>query len=874
MKYFLSILFVLFAAFGAKATHNRAGEITVEFLGGLTVRATVTTYTVPESPADRPFLEVNWGDGVIDTVVRVNGPINNGVGEGVIIQPGVKKNIYTYTHTYASPSTYQISMEDPNRNGGIINIPNSINVPFYIETEIIISPFAGPSSTPVLLNAPIDEACVGRRYEHNPGAYDPDGDSLSYELAICAGEFGEEISGYSFPPGVTINAVTGDLVWDAPTQQGEYNFAIRVIEWRRVSNGNYVPVGYTIRDMQVTVLPCNNNPPIVDAINEICVEAGQILEFLVRAWDPDGDPVTLTGTGGPLEQSISPATFNQPISSQDTATSLFRWQTNCAHVQIQPYTMSFRVEDDPPGNEIALVDYHTTLITVVGPAPENPQADAQGNAIQLSWDQSICAEVTGYKVYRRIEEYGFEPDTCEVGVPGYTGYQFIGSTSGLAATSYLDDNVGAGLTMGIQYCYMVVACFPDGAVGYASEEFCEELNRDLPIITNVSVRNTDIVDGSMYVAWSKPTELDVIEIPGPYEYRVLRSDVTDPADFQLMGTLFDLNDTIFIDTLMNTQELEFYYKIELFNDEAGNEFTVGASDQASSVFINAIGTDNQVQLVWSEVVPWINDTFEIYRQQPDFTFLQIGQTVEHTYVDTGLANGVEQCYRIKSIGHYSVDGFIDPIDNWSQESCATPIDSIPPCQQDISIESDCEEFLNNLTWSQSSDCPNDIIEYRVLYTPIYGGELQVIQTHDFPWAAFEHGPLETTMAGCYAIAAVDSFQNVTVSDTVCVDNCSNYDLPNVFTPGGDTYNDLFRPFPYTFVESVDLKIFNRWGLKVFETTDPDVLWDGSNQSTKLDCSDGVYYYICTVNEIRLQGVVPRDLHGFIHLLRNSGSGPN
>ncbi len=66
MKRLLPFVLILLASFGAKATHNRAGEISIQFLGGLTVRATVTTYTVPDSPADRPFLEVGWGDGNID----------------------------------------------------------------------------------------------------------------------------------------------------------------------------------------------------------------------------------------------------------------------------------------------------------------------------------------------------------------------------------------------------------------------------------------------------------------------------------------------------------------------------------------------------------------------------------------------------------------------------------------------------------------------------------------------------------------------------------------------------------------------------------------------------------------------------------------
>ncbi len=874
MKNTLLLLIVFLASvLGASATHNRAGEITYEYLGGLSFRATITTYTVPSSPADRPWLELNWGDGVIDTVWRVNGA----GGQGEIIQDGVKMNIYVHEHTYPSASTYTMSMEDPNRNGGVNNIPNSINVPFYIETTVTISPFFGANNSPVLLNPPIDDACIERIYEHNPGAYDADGDSLSYELVTCFGEAGAEVTGYSLPNGISIDPVTGDLVWDSPQQQGEFNFAIRINEWRRpVGTEQYALMGHMLRDMQVTVLVCDNNPPIVDAIDEICIEAGDTLEFLVRAWDPDGDAVTLTGTGGPLELSVSPATFNQPISASDTAESMFRCITHCNHVQLQPYTMSFRAEDNPPLEEVHLVDYHTTLITVVGPAPENPGADPLGNAIQLNWDASICGEVVGYKIYRRIEEYGFEPDTCELGVPSYTGYEYIGSTSGLNATSYLDDNSGAGLTLGIEYCYMVVACFPDGAVGYASEEFCAELKRDLPILTNVSVRHTDVASGSMYVAWSKPTELDVTQIPGPYEYRVYRSDVTDPTDYQLKQTYFDLNDTIFIDTLMNTEELEFYYKVELYNDESGNEFVVGESDSASSIFIMTIGTDNQIQIVWNETVPWINDTFEVYRQLPDLSFLQIGETTEQTYLDTGLANGVEYCYLVKSIGHYSIDGIMHPIENWSQESCTMPVDSIPPCEMELMAESDCVTFFNELTWNFPSDCSdiNDVVSYEVLYTPTYGGDLQVIATHDHPWSSYSHGELTETMAGCYAIAATDSFQNVSTSDTFCIDDCSNYELPNVFTPGGDTYNDHFRPFPYAFVESVDLKIYNRWGSKVFETNDPDIMWDGVNETTNRECTDGVYYYVCTVNEIRLHGVIPRDLHGFIHLLRNSQPGPN
>ena len=63
---FLSLLITA----GAWATHNRAGEITYVRIGDYTYEGTITTYTVPDSPADRPELPLDWGDGHIDTLVR------------------------------------------------------------------------------------------------------------------------------------------------------------------------------------------------------------------------------------------------------------------------------------------------------------------------------------------------------------------------------------------------------------------------------------------------------------------------------------------------------------------------------------------------------------------------------------------------------------------------------------------------------------------------------------------------------------------------------------------------------------------------------------------------------------------------------------
>ncbi|MFN2314631.1 MAG: hypothetical protein ABR531_09245, partial [Bacteroidales bacterium] len=201
-------LFVMISA--AMATHNRAGEITYRQLSDLTFEVTVTTFTYTLSRADRPSLDVEWGDNSITNVARIS---------ETFLPNDYKKNVYVAQHTYPGPGIYRIIVQDPNRNLGVVNIPNSVNVVFSISTILIVNSSLGRNSTPVLLNPPYDKAAVGLVFIHNPAAFDPDGDSLSYKLTVCTKEDGKPIQNYTLPPASRkfyVDSISGDLVWDAP----------------------------------------------------------------------------------------------------------------------------------------------------------------------------------------------------------------------------------------------------------------------------------------------------------------------------------------------------------------------------------------------------------------------------------------------------------------------------------------------------------------------------------------------------------------------------------------------------------------------------------------------------------------------------------
>jgi len=884
LRILILLLIVVLFRLPVSATHQRAGEITYRQISGLTYEVTITTYTFAPSAADRCELTINWGDGQNSVMPRSNGPSGQtpaGVfcehtGENISVE--IRYNVYVGIHTYASSSSYRIWLEDPNRNLGIQNIPNSVDVPLYIETLLVINPFLGGNSSPVLLLPPIDNGCVGLPYLHNAGAYDPNGDSLSYRLVNCKGATGLDIPGYKLPsevdtenPGTfTINPVSGDIVWDKPTRQGEYNFAFIIEEWR-----NGVRIGYVTRDMQVNISACDNTPPVLDVTTDTCVIAGDTLRLFVSATDADNDKITLTANGGPLILPVSPAIFNQPGDSTGHVSQTLVWPTVCPHVRKQSYQVFFKAIDN--GSPVKLFDLKTVNILVIAPPILNPSALPLGNSMILNWENQTCTEAKGYRIYRRAGSSGFAPGTCQTGVPPETGYRLISQTTDVNLTTFIDDNNGLGLVRGIRYCYIVTAWFDDGAESIASEEFCANLKKDLPALTNVSINSTSFDNGSVYVAWSKPTELDFIQTPGPFIYRLFRSPGFSSANSQLVVEFNDLNDTIYTDNNLNTRDTAWTYSIEFINNTPGNVFSIGFTVPASSVFIRATPSDKQITVSMSASVPWVNQEYTVFRKNPlTEVFDSLATTNFPVYTDTGLVNDQQYCYLVRSSGTYGTPGYIDPIVNFSQERCAIPLDNIPPCPPTLLAEVNCDDQTISFRWNDISlTCAPDIDKY-FLYRK--GNPHILITTIESFTTSYIYTPAQT-IAGCFFIVAMDLKGNIdtTVYNEICVsiDNCPRYRLPNVFTPNSDGFNDYFVPFPgYTSVERVDMKIFNRWGIVVFETTDPEIKWDGRDKNSNNECTDGVYFYICDVYEVVGSPETPdekriqkRTLTDSVHLLR-------
>ena len=381
------------------------------------------------------------------------------------------------------------------------------------------------------------------------------------------------------------------------------------------------------------------------------------------------------------------------------------------------------------------------------------------------------------------------------------------------------------------------------------------------------------------------------------------------------------------------------------------EALIDTSAVASSVRLQAKSLLEKIELTWTADVPWslqssIDPHHIVYRgleNETEDQFVEIA-SIESTmgilkYTDDGTFNNepLEEnklyCYRVETRGGYGFDDtskIPEPLINFSQIVCARPSDAKPPCQPELSLEVlDCEEyfslkgcsyndFSNILRWPRPADknCRDDISFYRVYYATTANAD-----TLDYKLLVdLENKPLDTSyvdenlpsFARCYRLKAVDRSGNESkFSNEACNDNCPNYELPNVFTPGNnDNCNDFFsayndRHFIITnnntfilecggsetvivpgqpndltdmqqrcprFVLKVDMTIVDRWGKRVFSYSSGGensiyIDWDGRDDNGK-ELSAGIYFYSA---KVKFETLKPEDsekiIKGWVQIIR-------
>ncbi len=436
-----------------------------------------------------------------------------------------------------------------------------------------------------------------------------------------------------------------------------------------------------------------------------------------------------------------------------------------------------------------------------------------GNS-QVNWIPSGSPQVTGYIIYR-ITSIGTVPiDTVSAATTTYTD---AGSSPGQAPVGYF-----------------VVALDP-------CQNTSNFFNQNTTIHLTGAAENCDesiSLDWTLYGGWSNVETQEIyLSLAGTTPEKV--------ADLSGSETTFEIENII--------SGVEYCVYIEARETSTGfvsrsNEFCITPLiiDQVDLLKLTnlSVRQDNTVEVSW---------------------FWETDIQVESLEFENGLSpNELSSSFSMTPgtiLGNENTG--VDPQSDGSLGRTYYQLVTIDPCGRFFSSDlgstiflsgSPGENLMNNLTWTELDIEGANLIGYRLFRN--YGNVSEEISL-DSPFdRSFIDIPDPEELAQAeicyYAVAEFElvlpdgSLKNYEArSNEVCILQSTKIQVPNAFAPAG--INSLFRPL-ISFDQDIIfvMKIYNRWGAKIFETDDHLAGWDGRRGLQEMPM--GGYVYVIEVTQ--------------------------
>lgn len=245
------------------------------------------------------------------------------------------------------------------RDAAITNLQNPNSENQYIEARL--NNANADNSSPQFLNRPLVVACMNQDFHYNNGMFDPDGDSLVYNLTCAMSGPNTCINympGYSATqpfssnPPITFDYFTGDLFMH-PTAPEVGIIVFQVLEYR---NGELI--GSVMRDVRMLITPCQNANPTATHMNGTSQQIAYVFPmdticFDVFTDDPDASDSVLTS----WNQGIPGGSFTATNGLHSTGT--FCWIPSFADVRTNPWMFTAMARDNYcPVNNAGVYSYY------------------------------------------------------------------------------------------------------------------------------------------------------------------------------------------------------------------------------------------------------------------------------------------------------------------------------------------------------------------------------------------------------------------------------------------------------------------------------------------------------------------------------------
>ncbi|MCP4443139.1 MAG: hypothetical protein GY810_29885 [Aureispira sp.] len=347
-------IFLILSYQETKATHVLGGTIRYECVGPNQYEVTTTLY--------RDCNGINFPG---SRTISWTGSLGSGSSTATIV-PGSRKDITPFSPSACNGGTGALGAEEQSYStiitilsgctdvtfsssvcchGGLVSVSGS--PPAYVECKIV-GPVSFCNNAPYFTNPPLIFTCINNTFSYNPGAIDPDGDSLVYSLVDAMSSSGKLVNympsfsgtqplGASSP--ITIDPLTGAIIGSPTLVGGSVLLTVFVEEYR-----NGILIGSVLRSTELMILTCNNNQaPTMSGINggtaasdySLTTCFNSSVAFDLIGIDLDNDDIQMN-----WNQGISSASFTTGTgfsSSPDTAH--FSWQPTSSHLGNNYFTV-------------------------------------------------------------------------------------------------------------------------------------------------------------------------------------------------------------------------------------------------------------------------------------------------------------------------------------------------------------------------------------------------------------------------------------------------------------------------------------------------------------------------------------------------------
>ena len=770
-----------------------------------------------------------------------------------------------------SPNGFTLSYQRCCRNPSIINLNAPDDAGATFTTQIPgTNQTEAPNSSPVFNSLPPVALCAGFDFFFDHSATDADGDSLAY--TFCSPMFGGTPNqpapnppngppytdvnwgpGYSatYPidsdPALAIDPVTG-YITGQPTTAGQYVIGICVEEWR-----DGVLLSTSNRDFQFNVTVCDpniNSNVAVQTGSQLCIgETIDFQQFSINAtfffWD-FGVPGIESDTSNLAYPSY---TFPEPGTYTVTLVANPGWP--CADTSTSVYDVYAPVD---PELEVTGFDCSTgTPVFDFGTVDTYNGADFGWDFGALASSSSSNLAEPGGIGFPNIEDVEAELTIVQNGCIGSGVLDWTPPPPPTSVIAPQED-----------FCTGFTLSFENNSVGGSGYiwEFGEPGNQD--------------VSYDAFPTWT-------YDGPGTYVVQLVTL-----ADFQCPDT--------------TTEVFEVAWLLEPFFETPAPECF-----QEHSFSFEAIGvTDPNATFQW-DFAPG-TAAIESGPMLQGVTFPEPG---EYTVEVVVTAEGCERDFESE------VEVLFDPTIAFD----GGPISGCPPLP--VSFENfSVTETAAGYTWyfgdgttsslpspghvyevpgtytvtlemSTSGYCVQDLAETKTAFIEVYpkptpGFDIEpnivdilepLVTIEDLSSGAVQHyynfgdggSSDDSDPVYIYQGAGVFNVTQTVINEYGCTAvaqgevgvNGTLFYAPNSFSPNNDGINDVWQPVT-TGTAAYRCMVYNRWGEVIFETEDPEAVWQGEVKGRDHFAPDGLYLYqVYLEDQLR----IPFEYAGQIQLFR-------